>query len=160
MDRLLFATPANKYFQISATKFHTAIGYYTNEFHRARYFPTATGVPILFRDRERRRYSSHPQHWADCYRCDTVRHRRTPLGGRGKQRCGGAEQQFRADPELCRRRQRQGGQLRGLPARPEWAPGVDVGVFLSRSPASGQFGGHRAAHLSAHAALVKTPIWN
>jgi hypothetical protein len=52
MDRLMLTYTANKYFQISAGKYHTAIGYYTNEFYRARYFQTATGVPIMFTDED------------------------------------------------------------------------------------------------------------
>ena len=52
MDRLMLTYSANKYFKISAGKYHTAIGYYTNEFYRARYFQTATGVPILFTDED------------------------------------------------------------------------------------------------------------
>ncbi len=52
MDRLMLTYTANKYFKISAGKYHTAIGYYTNAFYRARYFQTATGAPILFTDED------------------------------------------------------------------------------------------------------------
>jgi hypothetical protein len=52
MDRLMLTYSANKYFQISAGKYHTAIGYYTNEFGRARFFQTATGVPVMFTDED------------------------------------------------------------------------------------------------------------
>ncbi len=52
MDRLMLTYSANKYFKISAGKYHTAIGYYTNEFYRARFFQTATGAPILFTDED------------------------------------------------------------------------------------------------------------
>lgn len=52
MDRLMLTYTANKYFKISAGKYHTAIGYYTNAFFRARYFQTATGAPILFTDED------------------------------------------------------------------------------------------------------------
>ncbi len=52
MDRLMLTYSANKYFKISAGKYHTAIGYYTNEFYRARYFQTTTGAPILFTDED------------------------------------------------------------------------------------------------------------
>ena len=52
LDRLMFTYTANKYFKISAGKYHTAIGYYTNAFFRARYFQTATGAPILFTDED------------------------------------------------------------------------------------------------------------
>jgi len=52
MDRLMLTFSANKYFKISAGKYHTAIGYYSNAFYRARYFQTATGAPILFTDED------------------------------------------------------------------------------------------------------------
>ncbi len=52
MDRLMLTYSANKYFKISGGKYHTAIGYYTNEFYRARYFQTTTGAPILFTDED------------------------------------------------------------------------------------------------------------
>jgi hypothetical protein len=54
MDRLMLTYTANKYLKISAGKFHTAIGYYSNGFYRARYFQTATGVPLLFTDEDDR----------------------------------------------------------------------------------------------------------
>jgi hypothetical protein len=52
MDRLMLTYSFSKYFRVSAGKFNTAIGYYTNEFHRARYFQTATGRPLLFGDED------------------------------------------------------------------------------------------------------------
>ncbi|HEX3745510.1 MAG TPA: hypothetical protein VHW09_16315 [Bryobacteraceae bacterium] len=52
MDRVMLTYAANKYFKISAGKYHTAIGYYSNEFYRARFFQTATGAPILFTDED------------------------------------------------------------------------------------------------------------
>jgi hypothetical protein len=52
MDRLLLTYTANDYFQISAGKYNTAIGFYSNEFNRARYFQTATGRPLLFTDED------------------------------------------------------------------------------------------------------------
>jgi hypothetical protein len=52
MDRLMLTYSPSDYFQISGGKFNTAIGFYSNEFHRARYFQTATGRPILFTDED------------------------------------------------------------------------------------------------------------
>jgi hypothetical protein len=52
MDRLLLTYSANDYFRISAGKYNTAIGFYSNEFNRARFFQTATGRPILFTDED------------------------------------------------------------------------------------------------------------
>ena len=52
MDRLLLTYSYNKYFNISAGKYNTSIGFYTNAFHRARYFQTATSRPILFSDED------------------------------------------------------------------------------------------------------------
>jgi len=52
MDRLLLTYSANDYFRISAGKYNTAIGFYSNQFNRARYFQTATGRPILFTDED------------------------------------------------------------------------------------------------------------
>jgi len=52
MDRLLLSYSANDYFKISAGKYNTAIGFYTNEFHRARFFQTATSKPLMFADED------------------------------------------------------------------------------------------------------------
>jgi hypothetical protein len=52
MDRLLFSYKPNDYFNIGFGKFNTALGYYPNAFHRARYFQTATSRPIMFSDED------------------------------------------------------------------------------------------------------------
>jgi hypothetical protein len=52
LDRLLFTYRANKYFQIGFGKYNTALGFYPNEFHRARYFMTATSRPIMYSDED------------------------------------------------------------------------------------------------------------
>jgi hypothetical protein len=52
MDRLMVTYSANDYFRISAGKYNTAIGFYSNEFNRARFFQTATGRPLLFTDED------------------------------------------------------------------------------------------------------------
>jgi hypothetical protein len=52
LDRLLLTYKVNEYFRISAGKYNTAIGFYSNQFHRARFFQTATGRPMLFADED------------------------------------------------------------------------------------------------------------
>jgi hypothetical protein len=52
MDRLLLTYKANDYFQISFGKFNTALGYYPNAFHRAKYFMTADSRPIMYSDED------------------------------------------------------------------------------------------------------------
>jgi len=52
MDRLLFSYKPSDYFNISFGKFNTALGYYPNAFHRARYFQTATSRPIMYSDED------------------------------------------------------------------------------------------------------------
>jgi hypothetical protein len=52
LDRLLFTYKANDYFQIAFGKYNTALGFYPNEFHRARYFMTATSRPIMYSDED------------------------------------------------------------------------------------------------------------
>jgi hypothetical protein len=52
LDRIMMTYTANDYLKITAGKFNTAIGYYTNAFHRARFFQTATDRPQLFADED------------------------------------------------------------------------------------------------------------
>lgn len=52
IDRLLLTYKANDYFQISFGKFNTALGYYPNAFHRAKYFMTADSRPIMYSDED------------------------------------------------------------------------------------------------------------
>jgi len=52
LDRLLFTYNASDYFKVSVGKYNTALGYYPNAFHRARYFMTATSRPIMFSDED------------------------------------------------------------------------------------------------------------
>lgn len=52
IDRMMLTYTANDRFSVSIGKFNTAIGFYTNHFHRARYFQTATSRPILFGDED------------------------------------------------------------------------------------------------------------
>lgn len=52
MDRLLVTYKRNDYFKVSFGKFATALGYYTNEFHRAQYFQTGIGRPIMYADED------------------------------------------------------------------------------------------------------------
>jgi hypothetical protein len=52
LDRMLLTYKFNDYLKVSAGKFNTAIGYYSNAFGRARYFQTATGRPIMYTDED------------------------------------------------------------------------------------------------------------
>ena len=49
---MLLTYKASDYFQISFGKYNTAIGYYTNAFHRAHFFQTAISRPIMFADED------------------------------------------------------------------------------------------------------------
>jgi hypothetical protein len=52
MDRFLLSYKRSDRFSISFGKFNTALGYYPNEFHRAVYFQTDTGRPIMYTDED------------------------------------------------------------------------------------------------------------
>ncbi|HUA62602.1 MAG TPA: hypothetical protein VML19_27850 [Verrucomicrobiae bacterium] len=52
LDRLMLTYRANDYFKISFGKFDTALGYYTNQFHRAQYFQYGIGRPIMYSDED------------------------------------------------------------------------------------------------------------
>jgi len=52
IDRMLLTYKASDYFQISLGKYDTAIGYYTNAFHRAHFFQTAISRPIMYADED------------------------------------------------------------------------------------------------------------
>jgi hypothetical protein len=52
LDRFLFTFKQNDYFKISFGRFSTALGYYTNAFHRAQYFQTGVGRPIMYSDED------------------------------------------------------------------------------------------------------------
>jgi hypothetical protein len=52
LDRLMFTYKHNDYLKVSFGKFNTALGYYGNAFHRAQYFQTAIGRPIMYSDED------------------------------------------------------------------------------------------------------------
>jgi hypothetical protein len=52
IDRLIIQYNANKHFKLGWGKFNGGVGYYTNEFHRAKFFQTATGRPLMFTDED------------------------------------------------------------------------------------------------------------
>lgn len=52
MDRMMLDYRVNRHLSLSAGKFNTAIGFYSNEFHRAPFFQTATDRPIMFADED------------------------------------------------------------------------------------------------------------
>ncbi len=48
VERLEIGYKPSRYFEVSAGRFHSAIGYYTNEFHHGAWFQTATGRPFMY----------------------------------------------------------------------------------------------------------------
>lgn len=48
VERLEIGYKASRYFEVSGGRFHSAIGYYTNEFHHGAWFQTATGRPFMY----------------------------------------------------------------------------------------------------------------
>jgi hypothetical protein len=52
LDRLMVTYRQNEYFKISLGKFNTSLGYYNNAFHRAQYFQTGVGRPIMYSDED------------------------------------------------------------------------------------------------------------
>ena len=52
LDRLLLTYKKNDYFKISFGKFDTSLGYYTVDVHRAQYFQTPIGRPIMYSDED------------------------------------------------------------------------------------------------------------
>jgi hypothetical protein len=52
MDRLMVTYTANDYLKVSFGKYASAIGYYTNAFHRALFFQTGVSRPIMFADED------------------------------------------------------------------------------------------------------------
>lgn len=52
IDRLLFSFRPSERFNIAFGKFDTALGYYPGEFHRATYFQSTTGRPVMYSDED------------------------------------------------------------------------------------------------------------
>src|SRR5207248_2601980 len=52
LDRMVLQYKANDNFEVGVGKYNTALGYYTNAFHRARFFQTATGRPFIYSDED------------------------------------------------------------------------------------------------------------
>jgi hypothetical protein len=52
LDRMYFQYNPNKYLRVGLGKFNTSIGYYLNQFHRAKFYQTATGRPLMFSDED------------------------------------------------------------------------------------------------------------
>jgi hypothetical protein len=53
VERLLLQYSYNDYFNLSAGRYHTAIGYYNTAYHHSTWFQTATGRPFLFQFEDR-----------------------------------------------------------------------------------------------------------
>jgi len=52
MDRLLIQFTPSKHVHLAMGKYNSGIGYYPNEFHRAKFYQTATGRPMMFTDED------------------------------------------------------------------------------------------------------------
>ena len=52
VDRVLIQYGPSKYFRVGLGKFNSAIGYYPNQFHRAKFYQTTTGRPVMFTDED------------------------------------------------------------------------------------------------------------
>jgi hypothetical protein len=52
LDRMVFQYNPNKYLRVGFGKFNAAVGYYPNQFHRAKFYQTATGRPLMFSDED------------------------------------------------------------------------------------------------------------
>ena len=48
IERMQLTYRANRYFELSGGRFHTAIGYYNTQFHHGTWFQTATGRPFMY----------------------------------------------------------------------------------------------------------------
>ncbi len=48
VERYLLTYKANKYFEASAGRYHTSIGYYSTAYHHGTWFQTATGRPLMY----------------------------------------------------------------------------------------------------------------
>ena len=53
VERYLLTYSANDYFNMSAGRYHTAIGYYNTAFHHSTWLQTTTGRPLLFQFEDR-----------------------------------------------------------------------------------------------------------
>jgi hypothetical protein len=52
LDRMLIQYRPNKYLRVGFGKFNSGIGFYPDEFHRAKFFQTVTGRPMMFSDED------------------------------------------------------------------------------------------------------------
>jgi hypothetical protein len=52
LDRMLVQYNPSKYLKVGFGKFNSAVGYYPNQFHRAKFYQTATGRPLMFSDED------------------------------------------------------------------------------------------------------------
>jgi hypothetical protein len=131
MDRLMMTYSVNKYLSVSAGKYNTAIGFYTNEFHRARYFQTTTSRPFLFADEDNG--GILPVHSIGLSATGAVPSGTVGLhwvaeiaNGRGSRDAGTVPLQNFVD-------ENNGKAFNvALYARPQWAQGLNVGVSFYR----------------------------
>lgn len=52
LDRMIIQYFPNRHLRVDIGKFNSSIGYYPNQFHRAKFYQTATGRPMMFGDED------------------------------------------------------------------------------------------------------------
>ena len=155
MDRLLLTYSFNKYLRVSAGKYNTAIGFYTNEFHRARYFQTATGRPILFADEDNG--GILPVHSIGMTATGAIPSGAAGLHWVAEIANGRSSHDLEAGPIQNFVDENNGKAFNvALYARPNWLSGLDAGVsfYQDRLHPVG-LDSMRQRIYSAHAALVR-----
>jgi hypothetical protein len=131
MDRLMLTYTAGKLFKISAGKYHTAIGYYTNAFYRARYFQTATAAPLIFADEDDG--GILPIHSIGLSATGEIPTGKLGLHWVAEVANGTASQNPNAEPIQNYADENNGKAVNfAVYARPDWVQGLDIGAsFLS-----------------------------
>jgi hypothetical protein len=152
MDRLLIQYSPNKHLRVGFGKFNTGIGYYPDEFHRAKFFQVASGRPIMFSDEDNG--GILPLHQVGVTAQGAI-----PSGALGLHYIGevsngrsyhegSAEIQNWADSNNLK------AVNVGLFARPDIAPGLELGFSVYRDTLDPPDGHVRETVTAAHAVYV------
>jgi hypothetical protein len=153
LDRLLIQYSPNKHLRVGFGKFNTGIGYYPDEFHRAKFFQVASGRPIMFSDEDNG--GILPLHQIGITAQGAI-----PSGSFGlhylgevsngrSYREGSAEIQNWADSNNLK------AVNVGLFARPDFVQGLEVGFSVYRDTLDPVAGDVRETVTAAHAVFVR-----
>jgi hypothetical protein len=156
LDRLLVQYNPNKYLRAGFGKFNSGIGFYPDEFHRAKFFQTATGRPMMFSDEDNG--GILPLHQVGL----TVQGE-IPSGAIGLHylaevsngrsfRQGSAEIQNWVDSNNIK------AVNGGLFATPDAVPGLRLGFSLYRDTLDPDAGNVQETITAAHAVYLKSPV--